>query len=46
MIANAVSGRPNKDVFVAILISQLKANSRPPPSAGPSIQANTGTGKC
>jgi len=46
IIARAVSGNPKRDVLVATRISQLRASSRPPPSAGPSIHAITGTGKC
>jgi hypothetical protein len=45
IIAKDVSGKPNKDEFVAILISQDNANSSPPPRAGPSIEAIVGKGK-
>ena len=42
MIARPVSGSPRKVALEAILKSQLKANSNPPPNAGPSMQAITG----
>jgi hypothetical protein len=46
IMAREVSGSPRREDFVATLISQLNASSSPPPRAGPSIQAITGTGKC
>jgi len=37
MIPKAVSTNPKTDYSVATLISQLMANSNPPPNANPSI---------
>lgn len=45
IIANPVSGNPNIDDLVIILKSHAKANSKPPPSANPSITPITGCGK-
>lgn len=45
IIAKAVSGNPNNDFLLAILISHDKAISKPPPKAAPSIEAMVGKGK-
>ena len=37
-----VYGNPKRAPFVAILISVFKANSKPPPNAGPSMIEITG----
>jgi len=37
IIASEVSGRPRTDALVAILISEQRDNSRPPPRAAPSM---------
>ena len=42
MIAKAVSGNPIKEVSAAILKSQDRANSSPPPSACPFKHAIVG----
>jgi len=42
MIAKLVSGKPIIELTVAILISHAKANSNPPPRAGPSMSAIVG----
>jgi hypothetical protein len=44
IIAKAASGKPIRELFDAILISQFKASSSPPPKAGPSIAAIVGKG--
>ncbi len=41
-----VSGSPISDFWVAILISAFKANSNPPPRAGPSMRQKTGQWIC
>lgn len=42
IIAKAVSGKPMIESNDAILISQAKANSRPPPKAAPDNKAIVG----
>lgn len=46
IILKFTSGRPSRAFFEHTRISQLRANSSPPPRAAPSIAAITGTCKC